>query len=170
MRPPSMNMEKLTDFLPYENTAILGMERSLKWCNETIIHAIAYGKSVCGDLDDYDKIMVEIHRGTLRVIQALLYGALKAADPKMTIKRYQMLYKPARLQEYVVAVLEGMNHYLPEPAVADSGVDLDPEWPDTQAEVKKKTVTNRRTGDSGSGSVGKTISAAKNFSSKRCGR
>ena len=42
------------------------------------------------------------------------------------------------IAEYVEAVIEGMAHYLPEPSLADDTTDLDPDWPDTQAEVKKK--------------------------------
>jgi hypothetical protein len=158
-------MEKLTDFFPYKNSAKLDIERPLKWANETILRTIEYYQSVCHETTDYDAIIAELRNGSLRPIQALLFGALKAADPKMNTKRFSQIYKPHYLAEYVTAVMDGMANYFADSDMKDTGDDLDPEWPDTQAEVKKKTL--RPTGGSGSGSVRKTASRVRNFSSRQ---
>ncbi len=154
-------MEKLSDYFPYENTAEFDFERLLKWSNATIVYAIDYCKKVSNEQLDYDTLVQELLKGTLRSVQALLFGALKAADHKIDIKRYTQIYKPDNLAAYVTAVMDGMAHYMPDPEIKDTGKDLDDAWPDTQAELKKKASTKRRTGASGSGSAKKKTSRSK---------
>jgi len=148
-------MQELTDFFPIENSVQLDRDRQLKWSNAAILHAIQYYQEICGIKVAYENILDELRAGTLRAIQALLYGALKAADDRITIKLFGKIYRPANLEQYVLAVASGMSHYMPDSEVLDNGKDLDEEWPDTQAEVKKKK--SGQTGDTGSRSVKKRI-------------
>lgn len=169
-RPPSVfSMEQINDFFPFENTAEFDIERQLRWSNETILQSIAYYNAVCGESVDYDKIIDELRSGSLRAYQALLYGALKAVDKQMSFKRYAQIYKADEKHaiQYFNAVLDGMNKYLPVPKVLDSGENLDPEWPDTQDELKKKESSRRQTGDTGSGSAKKKASTGKRSSTRR---
>lgn len=163
-------MENITDFFPYENSVEFDTERTLKWSNETILRAIEYYRTVCGVTIDYDAILAEVKAGTLRSIQALLYGALRSSDQGMTIQRYAQIYKKDDIHAlgYINAVLEGILHYLPDHSAQDAGENLDPEWPDTQEEQKKKESAPQPTGDSGSGFVKKLVSKGKKFWNKRC--
>ena len=154
-------MESITDYFPYENSDNFDINRTLKWSNETIINAIKYYESVCGVKISYDDILVELRSGTLRSIQALLFAALKTADPKMTAQRFSQIYKNANLPSYINAVLDGMSHYLPEPTDKDQGENLDPDWPDTQEELKKKGSDQLPSGGTGSGSARKRAKTSK---------
>ena len=145
----------MNDFYPLENTAVFDRERRLLWNNAAILHAINYYKRQ-GVAAEYETVLDELRDGKLRAIQALLFGALKASDERITIQRFEKIYRAELLAEYVACVLDGMTQYLPKPMIHDDGADLDPEWPDTQAEVKKKT--SKPTGVTGSGSAKKTKS------------
>lgn len=149
----------MTDFFPHENDAQFDRPRPLKWTNAAVLQAILYCQTVCGINTSYEAILADLRAGKLRAVQALLFGALKAADDRMTVKLFGDIYRPMNLADYVAAVLDGMSHYLPAPAVRDEGMDLDPDWPDTQAEVKKKTFAS--SGATGSGSARSTGSRSK---------
>lgn len=138
MAAPCALMDRMTDYFPYENSAPLDAERRLVWSNAAILHALTYCEAVCGVSLEYEQILDELRDGRLRAIQALLYGAAKTADERLTIKRYGYIYRTNNLTQYVAAVLDGMSHYLPPPTVADNEENLDPDWPDTQAEARKK--------------------------------
>lgn len=149
-------MDNLTDLFPFENSASFDRDRQLKWCNAAVLHAMAYCKQI-SDIDlSYEQMLDELREGRLRAIQALLYGALKAGDDRVTVKRFGDIYKTGNILQYVEAVIDGMAHYLQPPGSKDDEKDLDPEWPDTQKEVKKKTSASH--GRTGSGSARKTTS------------
>ena len=148
-------MQQLTDLYAYKNTAMFDKVRTLKWSNGAILEAIRYYKEISGEEVTHDFIQTELKSMKLRAVQALLFGALKAEQPNFTIKLFGDKYKPENLQLYVVAVLDGMVHYFPEPETHDPGANLDPEWPDTQKEVKKKLKSKKPIGDSGTGSAKK---------------
>lgn len=149
-------MQQITDFFAYKNTAMFDKLRTLKWSNGAMLEAIRYYKEISGEEVTHDFIQSELTTMKLRAIQALLFGALKAEQPGFTIKAFGEKYRPENLQEYVQAVLDGMVHYFPEPETHDVGENLDPEWPDTQKDVKKKIVKKRKpTGASGFGNAKK---------------
>lgn len=116
--------------------------------------AFEYYAQVLGEKITLEQLLDEVHTTKLRAIQALLYGALRAADPHMTIREYERMYCPHNLAEYVSEVLIGISSYLPEPdktpeALADKESK---QWPDTQSEKKKTPKAKSGTGASGSGS------------------
>ena len=132
------NVEELQDLYPLENYATFDRVRKLKWCNNTILYAIEYYRIVYKEKMTYDLILHEIENTKMRAVLALLYGALKAADDRIDITTFGRIYKNDFLKEYIDAVVEGMEAYLPEPEFYDHGGNLDEDWPDTQSEVKKK--------------------------------
>ena len=132
------NVEELQDLYPLENYATFDRVRKLKWCNNTILYAIEYYRIVYKEKMTYDLILNEIENTKMRAVLALLYGALKAADDRIDITTFGRIYKNDFLKEYIDAVVEGMEAYLPEPEFYDHGENLDEDWPDTQSEVKKK--------------------------------
>ncbi|NLU36874.1 MAG: hypothetical protein GXX01_07635 [Clostridiales bacterium] len=126
--------------------------RRLKWCNNTILYAVEYYRIIYKEKIDYDMIMKEIQDGKMRAVISLLYGAARAADNRIDIMLFGRIYKNENLKEYIDAVIEGMEAYLPEPEIQDHGKNLDEDWPDTQAEIKKKGLSKKRTGVFGFGS------------------
>lgn len=147
-----MNIEELQDLYYFENYATFDRVRKLKWCNNTILYAIEYYRIIFKEKTDYDRIMKELQDKKMRAVIALLYGAIKAANNKINIMVFGRIYKNENLKEYIDAVIEGMEAYLPEPEIQDHGQNLDESWPDTQSQVKKKELSKKRTGVSGSGS------------------
>lgn len=146
------HIEELQDLYPFENYATFDKVRKLKWCNNTILYAVEYFRIVYKEKMDYDLIIKELRDGKIRAVISLLYGALKAADKRIDIMRFGRIYKNDNLQEYIDAVVEGLEAYLPEPEIQDHGKNLDEDWPDTQAEIKKKGLSKKRTGVFGFGS------------------
>jgi hypothetical protein len=149
-----MRTEELQDLYPFENYATFDHARRLRWCNNTILHAIEYYRVINGTKIDFDLLVKELQAGKLRAVISLVYGAVRAADDKMDIMAFGRIYKNDNLKEYIDVAITGMAAYLPEPEITDQGQNLDEEWPDTQAEVKKKTSSKKLTGDSGTGSPG----------------
>lgn len=145
-------IEELQDLFPHENYADFDRVRRLKWCNNTILYAVEYYRIIYKEKIDYDMIMKEIQDGKMRAVISLLYGALKAADKRVDIMFFGRIYKNDNLKEYIDAVIEGLQAYLPEPEIHDHGQNLDEDWPDTQAEIKKKELSKKRTGVFGFGS------------------
>lgn len=146
------NIEELQDLYPFENHATFDRVRRLKWCNNTILYAVEYYRIIYKEKIDYDMIMKEIQDGKMRAVISLLYGAARAADNRIDIMLFGRIYKNENLKEYIDAVIEGMEAYLPEPEIQDHGKNLDEDWPDTQAEIKKKELSKKRTGVFGFGS------------------
>lgn len=145
-------MQDIIDFFAYKNTVTLDKERTLAWTNSAIINAIQFYKELSEEEVKADQIRMELKEGKLRAIQALLFGALKAEQPSMTIKLFGDIYKTDRLAYYVSAVLDGMIHYLPEADSKDIGENLDTEWPETKKDVKKKKKHRQKLiGDIGTG-------------------
>lgn len=145
-------IEELQDLFPHENYADFDRVRRLKWCNNTILYAVEYYRIIYKEKIDYDMIMKEIQDGKMRAVISLLYGAARAADNRIDIMLFGRIYKNENLKEYIDAVIEGMEAYLPEPEIQDHGKNLDEDWPDTQAEIKKKELSKKRTGVFGFGS------------------
>jgi hypothetical protein len=83
----------------------------------------------------------------------------KKANEKIDAMVFGRIYKNEHLKEYIDAVLSGMTAYLPEPEVTDHGQNLDEDWPDTQAEIKKKKLPKKRTGDFGTGLQGQKLAS-----------
>lgn len=145
-----MKNEELQDLYPYENYADFDFVRRLKWCNATILYALEYYRTVQQAEIDYDTLMAELQSVKMRAVIALLYGALRANDGNMDLKTFGTVYKTEKLAGYIDAVIDGIKHYLPEPEGNDPQ-KLDEEWPDTQAELKKKKSKKKQIGDIGSG-------------------
>jgi len=145
------NIEELQDLYPFENHATFDRVRRLKWCNNTILYAVEYYRIIYKEKIDYDMIMKEIQDGKMRAVISLLYGAARAADNRIDIMLFGRIYKNENLKEYIDAVIEGMEAYLPEPEIQDHGKNLDEDWPDTQAEIKKKGLFRKQTGAFGTG-------------------
>lgn len=143
---------ELQDFYAYENEATFDKVRRLKWCNDTFRYAIEYYNGLGIDMD-VDSILSEITGVKIRAVLALLYGALRAEYPKVTIGYFNHVYQNNNITEYIDVVIDGIKHYMAEPDKSISQeLDLDKKWPDTQAELKKKELSKKQTGDSGSGS------------------
>ena len=113
------HIEELQDLYPFENYATFDKVRKLKWCNNTILYAVEYFRIVYKEKMDYDLIIKELRDGKIRAVISLLYGALKAADKRIDIMRFGRIYKNENLKEYIDAVIEGMEAYLPEPEIQD---------------------------------------------------
>lgn len=135
-----------------ENSATFLAPRTLRWNNAALAFACDYYAQVMGEKITLEQLLEEMGSTKLRAVQALLYGALRAADPHMTIREYERMYCAHNLTEYVHEVLAGIASYLPAPEVSLTATadEESTQWPDTQTEKKKKTL-NPGTGDSGSG-------------------
>lgn len=145
------NVEELQDLYPFENYATFDKVRKLKWCNNTILYAIEYYRIIYKEKITYDLLLYELANTKMRAVIALLYGALKAANYRMDIITFGRIYRNENLKEYIDAVIEGMQAYLPEPEIQDHGQNLDEDWPDTQSQVKKKGLLKKLTGAFGIG-------------------
>ena len=165
-------MENITDFYAYENYASFDVPRPLKWCNGAILHACQYYEQAYLEKITYDGILADMRAGKLRAIVSLLYGAARMADSKIDYYRFSRIYKAANIEEYVNTVLAGIKQYQPEPEIKDSGMNLADDYPDTQAEVKKKTVqTKSLIGPTGTGSPDpSSTSRRKNSLKQRSGQ
>ena len=131
-----MNLE-LQDIGPYRNQVTLDRVRWLRWCNRAILHGLEYyGQAV--ETTNSDTLISKVASGDIAAMLALLYGAASAEDPGITPATYTRMVQPERGPEYVDVVLDGLRHYLPPPQVQDDGQNLDEDWPDTQAEVRKR--------------------------------
>lgn len=150
-------MQQISDFYPYKNTVMMDKERTLEWSNGAMLEAIKYYKDVSEEDVTFDFIQTELYASKLRAVQALLFGALRAEQPAFTLKMFGEKYRHENLESYVQAVFDGMVHYFPDSDKKDPGVDLDPDWPDTQQEIKKKTKRKpKQIGDTGTGSIKST--------------
>jgi len=161
-------MENITDFYAYENHASFDVPRPLKWCNGAILYACQYYEQAYLEKISYDGILADMRSGKLRAIVSLLYGAARMADNRIDFYRFSRIYKSANIEEYVNVVLAGIKQYQPEPDIKDSGLNLADDYPDTQAEVKKKTVqTKSLIGPTGSGSPDPSSSSHRKNSRKQ---
>lgn len=143
----------LSEFESYENTLTMRKTQiNLLWNNAAMKEAELYYKAIYDEKKELSEIIVEVEKQKLRGVIALLYGAIKAANPKMDIRKFNQLCNTKYYKEYLSVVADGIKNYLPEPA-KDLGEGVDESWPDTQAEIKKKKGSKKisLTGDSGSG-------------------
>lgn len=154
-----MKNEELQDLYPFENYATLGAEKPrqyrMRWNNNAILYALEYYRMTAGEEATYD-ILIEKLGGNpmdMTAIIAFIYGAMRAARPSIDYKAFCDIYTNDHLLDNMNAVIDGITHYLPEPdGHVDSGKDLDEDWPDTQAELKKKELSTATLGGSGTGS------------------
>jgi|GEM_PF-5242653 len=142
----------ISDFYPFENYATFDRVRKLKWNNNATLQAISYFNTVYGKKITRSELIEGLASGAIEYIIASLYGALCAADERLTIQIFNRIYKPEYLSEYITAVYEGAKANEPEPMVQDNGENLDLDWPDTQSEVKKNKEKSTTTLDIGFGS------------------
>jgi len=154
-----MKNEELQDLYPFENYATLGAEKPrqyrMRWNNNAILYALEYYRITAGKEITYDELIGLLNNRpmSMTAIIALIYGAMRAARPSIDYKVFCDIYTNDHLADNITAVLEGMAACLPEPeGNIDSGKDLDEDWPDTQAELKKKESLTEPLGDSGTGS------------------
>lgn len=123
---------------PFVNFAYFDRLRELHWCNDAISHAITYYRVVTGETASYDQLLNSA--GTVSGIEALLYGAMRAAT-LITPERFARIFNGERLGEYIECVREGLNEYLPENEIAEVAVvdaPGDEEWPEVKPKIKKK--------------------------------
>lgn len=156
----------ITEFYPFENYATFDRVRKLKWNNNATLQAISYFNTVHGKKITRNNLIEGLASGAVEYIIAALYGALCAADKRITLPIFNRIYKPEYLSEYIKAVYEGAKANEPEPVIKDTGADLDPDWPDTQSEAKKNKELNKTTSAIGSGSQ-KAKSASRSTKSKK---
>jgi len=156
-------IEELQDLFPYENYADFDRVRRLKWCNNSILYAIEYYRVVLKQKTDFDLLLKDMQEGKIQAVISLLYGALRAANSKVGITEFGCIYKNDNLKQYIDAVVEGLEAYLPEPEIQDHGKNLDEDWPDTQSEIKKKELSKKRTGGFGTGLRGRLDCLIRSF-------
>jgi hypothetical protein len=155
--PPLLRMinEELQDLYPHENYATLrGKEYRMRWCNAAFLHAIDYYRKTHGEEITYDGLINAVRESKMSGVVALIYGAVRAANPSVDYIRFCSIYDNDHLTDNISAVLEGVSAYLPEPeGVVDDGKNLDESYPDTQGELKKKVSSTEQTGAFGFGSL-----------------
>ena len=116
---------------PYVNFLdVDGKKLKLFWCHGTFLRAMAYYKEACYASISFEEILRSISLGYLpEVHQALIYGALSAADPDLTPDKYQKMDIDP-IQAYA-ALLDGVTSYLPLPK---------PERYEAYSEVEPKSL------------------------------
>lgn len=154
-----MKNEELQDLYPHENYVTLkGKEYRMKWCNAAFLHAIDYYKKTHSEEITYDGLINAVRNSKMAGVVALIYGAVRAANPSVDYIRFCNIYDNESLMENISAVLDGVSSYLPKPdGVVDDGRNLDESYPDTQGELKKKESSSEPTGDSGTGLLAKLL-------------
>ncbi len=129
----------MSDFTSYENILILGkVHVKLFWNNRSMKEAESYYKKIYDEKKELSEIIDELGNGKLRSVVALLYGAIKAADPNMDINKFSSFFKSEAISTYLEVVSDGIENYMPEPE-RNLAEGVDESWPDTQAEKKKET-------------------------------
>lgn len=153
-----MKNDELQHLYAFENYATFDCIRKLKWNNNAMRYAVEYSRVALGIETTVDLIWAGVKNVSAQTVLALLFGALRAADPTMDIPLFGAIYKSDFLGEYLAAVIEGMKNYLPDiDEGADHGQNLDESWPDTQGELKKNKLSPTPTGRNG---IGQRIRAA----------
>lgn len=152
---------------PLENYATFDRVRKMRWDNEAILNAISYHQMVSGHEITYDDILDGLNHNDMACVIALIYGALCSADKNMSFTKFGNVYRNEYLTEYLDAVNEGINHYLPDPTIDDDLEDLDESYPDTQAEIKKKTPQPEKTTGANGHGLQKKGSESTSRSSKK---
>lgn len=112
-----MENTKVMDLFEYRNSVKMhpaGKEQELVWNNNAMMHAEAASKNEYHSEKGAGEIIGDLVKGKLQSVILLLYGARKAADPSLKWASYQIEFHFDFLKEYIAAVKDGMEHYLPE--------------------------------------------------------
>lgn len=112
-----MKNTKVMDLFEYHNAIRMypaGKEQELVWNNNAMMHAETASRNEYGSEKNADEIIGDLVKGKLQAVTLLLFGALKTASPSLKWSNYETDFNFDCLKEYVEAVKDGMEHYLPE--------------------------------------------------------
>ncbi len=103
-------MSKLQDLIVFENEVVLGKKlKRLRWNNDAIAQAVVFTRGKYSAIE----ILQSIAKRDLYGLQALIYGARRAADRDYTKSKFIKDFDFARIEKYSAAATEGVTYYLP---------------------------------------------------------
>lgn len=105
---------KASDLFAYESTVTMsGKEFPCKWNFNTFIRAERFVKILEEDLSATE--LIELARkADMTSLLALLYGAVKEGNPKLSDLVYSQNYRHEEMSLYLKCVIDGIINFLPE--------------------------------------------------------